>query len=110
MYSQLKVILKTPCSMCGENFEKMNCNQKYCDVCRLIRDHAHKKRSQIKIALRKKIQSKVCQQCYSLFNINHGDRNYCNIKCQRRSNKIKHLEKRIKEIQQQIILLVGTKA
>lgn len=102
MYRQLLTPLKAKCSQCNEEFEKIHWNQRFCDDCRIIRDKAHQKRSQLRIIARKKIKQKVCGHCFCLFVLNHGDRKYCTLKCYRRSNRIKHLQKRIMEIQLQI--------
>ena len=77
-------------------------------VIELIRDSSHDKRSQLRIIARKKIKQKICGHCFCLFKLNRGNRIYCNKKCYLRANRIKHLHKRIIEIQAQIQKLTAT--
>ena len=102
MGRQLTVPQKMICQNCDKECTRLNWNQRFCDACRLIRDHAHAKRSQKIIGLRKKRIQKLCKHCYSLFKLNRGDRDYCTRLCYRKANKILRLEKRLIEIQLQI--------
>ena len=108
MGRQLLVQTTIPCSICKKDFKKMYWNHKFCDDCRLIRDKAHKKRSQLRIAARRKIKQKICKHCFCLFRLYRGERIYCTRKCTRRAARIVHLQKRIVEMQAEIQKLTGT--
>ena len=92
------------CSVCTEKILKIYTNQKYCQLCSILRNKAMKRKWQLNHYAARYV-ARICPVCTELFQAGNKKKKYCRRECQKKMAKITVIEKTIIKWQNQLKVL-----